>query len=685
MQNRRKTISLNIKKEISLSTKKLKRPITKIFPDSATKKPNIIRLNSNLSDFSKKKTQSIIINNENLPLPKLKSQNTKERNNIRRSLFFLPVKKEKKKKNIEDIYKNNIKNKIYDKISRKYVSPYILDFIGKKNITQIKSIGFSSYYNYYLISNLINNKKFKFSLDYYEYLSLNNNNEYLIKYFAKNQIYIMMNYLLYIVYGNDIATKSNKSKKILTNEEIKLMFNNLVNNNYNFSGSIEIVKGVGVYYKQKGDNHQNINILSNLDKVMPINNKKIIYKYIKDIPSSKLSNCIPNYYKFEKQVINYMKDFIHKRRFVKIHKLYYNNQFREIKQRKELRYNTNKNKNIKKENILKNISFTLSKDNLNYEENKEKDIDKRHTQRKKIDHETNDIETFLKKMDELIHAKNYINKNKENLTGKRNKRIKSMTNIPFNLIKNKKNIFLSSKRKDNKVLKKEIFLTKLLKFSLKNRGENNPKNINNYNKNNSGKNIIPNNEKNKFQRLENILSQKNEEVKRSRNNLIKFNGFTNNTNNNKGILNQNNSNDIKNNNSIKEISSDDSLFFYKINNISKLVSRQNKHKFKIKTFISLKKLNSFSKKTIAKPKKYVYQGGERKPFSSYSSVSLENKEINVWENNKIDNDIMNVAAKSSYLLNKIGDINKKEIKSFYNCNTLQKLIKYPMIYSSNYN
>ena len=142
---------------------------------------------------------------------------------------------------------------------------------------------------------------------------------------------------------------------------------------------------------------------------------------------------------------------------------------------------------------------------------------------------------------------------------------------------------------------------------------------------------------------------------------------------------------IKNNNSIKEISSNDSLFFYKINNISKLVSRQNKRKFKIKKFISLRKLNSFSKKNIAKPKKYVYQGGERKPFSSYSSVSLENKEINVWENNKIDNDIMNVAAKSSYLLNKIGEINKKEIKSFYNCNTLQKLIKYPMIYSSNYN
>ena len=34
-------------------------------------------------------------------------------------------------------------------------------------------------------------------------------------------------------------------------------------------------------------------------------------------------------------------------------------------------------------------------------------------------------------------------------------------------------------------------------------------------------------------------------------------------------------------------------------------------------------------------------------------MSLEDKEINVWENNKIDTDIINVAVKSSFLLNKM--------------------------------
>ena len=65
-------------------------------------------------------------------------------------------------------------------------------------------------------------------------------------------------------------------------------------------------------------------------------------------------------------------------------------------------------------------------------------------------------------------------------------------------------------------------------------------------------------------------------------------------------------------------------------------------------------------------------------------MSLEDKEINVWENNKIDTDIINVAVKSSFLLNKMENIDTKFKKSFYNCNTLKKLIKYPMIYFSNY-
>ena len=219
-----------------------------------------------------------------------------------------------------------------------------------------------------------------------------------------------MNYLLYIVHANDIATKTKKSKRILKYDKIKSMFNNLVRCNYNFAGSIEIVKDIGVYYKNKDNN--NPNNITNLEKVKPINNGKIIYKYIKDIPLSKLSNCIPNYYILEQQIINCLKDFTHKRRFLKINKLENNNQFGDIKKRKTKRYYTNDN--ILKGNILSNISFSLSKD-LNSEENKEKDENNKRykSQRKRLDYETNDIENLLKNIGGFDYIKRYINKNDE--------------------------------------------------------------------------------------------------------------------------------------------------------------------------------------------------------------------------------------------------------------------------------
>ena len=704
MQNRRKTISLSTSMKINLSYKKVKKPITKMLSSSGFKKNNLIRLNSKLDDFPKKKTQSILINDENMKLSFLKSINTKEKNNMRKSLFLPTSKKITKKKYIEDKYLKYMKNQIYERISKQYSSHINFYSIIKRNNTQYKSFEYTSYYNYYLICNLIDNKKFKFHSDYIEYLYLNNNQEYLISYFAENEIYIIMNYLLYIVYANDIATKTKKSKRILKDDKIKYMFNNLVRSNYNFTGSIEIMNDIGVYYKNKESNHQKINNISNLDNVKPINNETIVYKYIKDIPRSKLSNCIPNYYKLGQEVINCLKDFTNRRKFIKIDKLDNNNQFGEIKQRKNKRFNTNEN--ILKGNILRNISFSLSKD-LNSEENKEKDADNKRyksSKRRRFDCETNDIETFLKNIGGFDYIKRYINNNDEkNIIGKRNKKTKSMININFNFIKNKKNIFLSSKREENKVLKKEIFLTKIFKNTFNKIEENNTNNIYNYNKNNKEINIISNSEKNKYQNIRNILLKNFEKIKKSRNhirnindkvmnniiqtpqNLIKFNGFSNNTNKNKKILNKNKSNIFKSNNSIKEVSSDDSLIFYKIKNSFNFASRTNKNKYTINKFISLRKLNSFSPTINSKPKKYVYQGGDRKPFSSFSSMSLEDKEINVWENNKIDTDIINVAVKSSYLLNKIGKINEQKFKSFHNFNTLEKLIKYPMIYSSNYN
>ena len=234
MQKIKEAIPLNSKKNINLNSRKLIKPMTKQFSGLTSKKHNlIIRLNSKFAEFQSKKTHSILYINENLKLSDLKSKNTKEIN-ISKNLFNHPSEEVNKKIFIEDKYLNEMKNKIYNRITRKYINFSLSDFTSKKNIQKNKTVEFFSYYNYYLICNLIDNKKTKFSLDYFEYLTLYNKQEYLIKYFIKEEIYIIMNYLLYIVYGNDIATKVNKSKKLLSIDEIKSMFNDLVNNNYKF-------------------------------------------------------------------------------------------------------------------------------------------------------------------------------------------------------------------------------------------------------------------------------------------------------------------------------------------------------------------------------------------------------------------------------------------------------------------
>ena len=714
MQKIKEAIPLNSKKNINLNSRKLIKPMTKQFSGLTSKKHNlIIRLNSKFAEFQSKKTHSILYINENLKLSDLKSKNTKEIN-ISKNLFNHPSEEVNKKIFIEDKYLNEMKNKIYNRITRKYINFSLSDFTTKKNIQKNKTVEFFSYYNYYLICNLVDNKKTKFSLDYFEYLTLYNKQEYLIKYFIKEEIYIIMNYLLYIVYGNDIATKVNKSKKLLSIDEIKSMFNDLVNNNYKFKCSKEITKDIGTSYNYKDENLQKRNTISNLENIKPIYNEKIIYKYAKDIPNSQISNCIPKYYNFENQIMDCIKNFIHKRRLIKINIYAQNRQNGELNQRKKRRYYTNKNR-FKKNNILENISFSLNDDKFNFEESKEINADKKRyksSQRKKYENGINDIESFLKK---LVKGSNNVNdrnkKNNENkfvkslsgkIIGKRNKKTKSMINIPFNFIKNKEKIFLSSKQNEPKSLNKQNFLSKIFKTSLKN-GKNSSKNDVNYNKNNGKKNLILKSENEKYKSFENIFSTTNKEGKNVRNNfinkistkykarknrnqnhekLIKFNGFSSSINNGNKIANKNNLKDINSSISIK--SSDDSLFFYKIKNISKFTSQTNKNKYSINKFISLKKLNNYSTKNNSKPKKFVFQGGIKKAFSSYSSMSLEDKEINVWENNKIDTDIINVAVKSSFLLNKMENIDTKFKKSFYNCNTLKKLIKYPMIYFSNY-
>ena len=719
----RNSVSLFSKNKLNINNRNLKHSETKVLSNFSSHKNKLIRLNSNYAQIKNAKIPSIFIPKINLQFSELKQKQSKELSNSRGNIFVQSSDKRKihfqnilTKRHVEDKYLNYVKNIIFKKISKKYTSPYIHGFNNEGSLSKNKQIESFTYYNYYLICNLIANKRCKFNLRYKEFIYFYNKQEYLNRNFGKNESFIIMNYLLYIVYAKDIATISKRAKKLLTENEIKNMFNNLVNNNYIFEGTMEIVHGIAVYYKHKGTNNPNTNkIVSNLDNIKPILEQKINYIYVKDIPGNQLSNCIPQNFLLEPEVINYLKDFNNKRKYTKIIESNVHNP-NEPKTKKRRQYF---DKNKLKGNILTNVSLFMSKDLSNYEESKETKDNKRKDnsdRRIKYDKDINEVELLVEKILGGLKNNNEINLNKNNkkytkkinrkVLRQKSKRVHSMIGIPSKHLKDGENIFQSPKLNNLQTLDTNDLNKKVFKTSLKHIGITTSKNVVRYIKKISGNNLKINKEyelnkkigndsnlkgeKASFKKLLNISNVKYKTIKnrdyinKGSKKLRRFDGF----NNDKSIREQKisikNSTNNYNSNSIKDTSSNDSLFYHKIKNISKFLASSNKNKYSINRYFSLKKWNSYSTKNlnISVPKKISFHGS-RKAFSTYTGMKFKDKEVNIWENNKIDTDIINVAVKTSFLLNKMSNIYGKNIKSFQNSNTLKKLIKYPLIYFSN--
>lgn len=702
MKSIRESFSLSSNFKLNKSSKKIPHSQSKFISNFSIKKNKIIRVYSNFKIKSKKKlssSSSFSFNRDSLKIFFFEANQAKELiNKTRKSVSFQRSEKTKKqfgklltKSDKLNEYLKYMRLKTFKKISKKYCSPYIYDFKEKEKNYSKKQIENFIYYNYYLISNLIEKKKNRFNLKYNEYLYLYNKQEYLIKYFNRNERYIIMNYLLYMVYDKDIATVVKRAKKLLTNDEINNMFNNLEKNNYNFLGTMEIVKGIAVYYKLQKSNTPNIKKATNFEKIKPIQGQKINYKFIKDIPSDMLSNCIPHYCLLEEKVFNYIKDFTNKRKYKKINEPNENSQIQEKKKKKKQYYDSSK---VSK-SILANISL-LSKEKSDHEETKENyEIKYRQNNIKRIknDYETIDFEILSRKLSGLLKNGNKTIKNKnysEKIHRKvklKSKRSQSVIEVPLNNNKKKQKFFQSSKLMNTQILNIQNINKKIFKTSLKHPGITNHKNVVHF------KNINHNN----LTKSKNSSFTKNymNDTKKNFNKFTSINNLKYNVNNHKNTRNKNNkkiiafdglNNDNSNNlisNSIKEVSSNDSLFFHKIKNISNFISQANNNKYSINKNISLKKFSNFSTKKFSKPKNIKFYRAIKQAFSPYSGMVFEDKKANVWENNKIDTDIINVAVKTSYLLKKIGNSFNTNFKSSDNSNTLEKLIKNPIIYFSN--
>ena len=73
----------------------------------------------------------------------------------------------------------------------------------------------------------------------------------------------------------------------------------------------------------------------------------------------------------------------------------------------------------------------------------------------------------------------------------------------------------------------------------------------------------------------------------------------------------------------------------------------------------------------------------QKAFTTYSMSTFDDKEENVWKNNKIDTVTIKDTYKTIDLFNRIKDANNKSIKAFQNSCTFNEIIKCANIYDSN--
>ena len=244
-----------------------------------------------------------------------------------------------KKLDLKSIIKNIKKQFVY-----KYNNIYHndnLDFFYNNNNNDEYLLS-----DYYIINNLINKKRFHFTVLFKEYEILYNQQELLMKLYEKKERYIIMKYLLSFVYKYDElcydANKEidDKEKK----EELIRTFHYITSSQYLYEHLLETDSFKGVKFLLKRINLNNkkaqydysyldmaknqvlseennyiINAIKAVNEFM--NNRKFIEKrLIKNMPLKKVPNCLPNYYLVEKEFKISLDIYIKSKKFKKIRK-----------------------------------------------------------------------------------------------------------------------------------------------------------------------------------------------------------------------------------------------------------------------------------------------------------------------------------------------------------------------------
>ena len=315
---------------------------------------------------------------------KFRSYNTK-----RNSKMILTKSPNKKKTEQRKIFYNTGKKLNLKSILKIIKNQFINRYNNIYNYNDILYNNMNNYLlsDYYVINDLLNKKKFRLPILLKEYDILYNHQELLIKFYEKKERYIIMKYLLNFVYKYDELCFDIK-KEIYDDEqkeELINTFNYITSNQYlyehlldtdSFKGIKFLLKKVNLMNKKAQYDYSYLDLMKNkfvsdenkyiINAIKTVNdfmnNRKFLEKrLIKNVPFSKVPNCIPNYYPLGYELNLSLRNYKISKKHKKIGK--------PGDKTKELigsiieensKYNSINNKLIDKKNILFNIDEKIT-------------------------------------------------------------------------------------------------------------------------------------------------------------------------------------------------------------------------------------------------------------------------------------------------------------------------------------
>ena len=690
----------------------------------------------NSKDLRKKRNMSLIVN--------------RSKSSFRHSKIINLLKKDEK--NIEENRENEdnkstkkimsyteIRQYIYKKLKKNYISPYIEKFhLSQNYIEKTEYDSFylepAKYYDYFQICYLTNKNLKNYSLlsRLHDHLILNDDQEYIMKYLTPEEFYINMKYLLYCCYDKDKLLAENNPKKEYLDKNINIgLYKKWNENIFRSEDKFDIFNNGRKFLKFVVSESFRHRIY--FTRLNPIFQSNINYVYIQDMPQEFIHNCIPNLFPHINTDIHNLKIYIN----IKMNNNKDNIELLLDKTRKDKSINKFYRNSIKRNELRKeNKSFgnVYICKNISFSSNDEKEEPNSILPNEKIyNNEINngnkdykDIKNFIQKLciskkkklneEEKFDQSKILYKTIEKINSIKNKEeeeskldlIKSFINN--SLIETKKKIKTNNKNLLLKIGKRDLFkmsFNKTNSLSKTNRNTSDKSTINNPNSSINENNIKINYESNLIHLTRNRQNKKILKVKANENLnsdekkllLIKSQTSSGKTIN-KNIINSYQENfprafsetkiiKIRNNNTnyAKAFSCDNLLNKIHIRNMKKNFITKNRHIRKDQIFLlnNFEKLYEETKMKGLLPKIKIKNISFYKPFRGLYG---HNFFLDLMNNKRSYEEIVkenkNIDAYGFEKVNRnIKMIQKSDILLFKNNYSLESIIKCPDIYLSN--